>query len=750
MPFKSRKQFFYLMRNEPKIWREWLENYGTRGLGVGSKAKWMKVDPSTYFANTFKSRNHFFWLRQNQPKKWVEILKEEGIPSRLGLGSADKWLSRGFDAEVFEAYKPPQSAVNNAKRGLKLREKWGRGGLSPSEARKQGIDSGVTRAKKIASGSVSRHDVRRMSAFNRHRKNYAPSKKKPDGGPTAGTIAWLLWGGTSGVDWAKRLSATMNAESFENETANIIIDKLKIVDDETLVEVGNYFGISNNDMEELYDEILEAIKNSPSSYLTQLQVILENESFEAENKCDCHRCERGMNGEYNQWTCVYTGRHFKLIELEGDEDGFSWMEIMNAESFEADGEGPVGTNVTWRQISQKWMDMGEDLFPKLRSMDGNLRYDQGEVRNNMQKAYDLERYIFDKADADELPHVFDAESDAAKLRKYEKTYGKEGAKVRLRLLKSIKKRNTHGTKSGQWSARKSQLLTKEYEAAMKKKGKKPYKSSKRTSAQKSLKKWGDQKWRTKSGKKSSVTGERYLPSKAIDALSDKEYARTTAAKRKAKRQGKQFSKQPKDIAKKVAKYRAEGGSNEIEALRDGIKIFKRDIQKSDEKSEKLFLNGMIASFEASIMGIQKVGVDKAIEEITDRLKPQAYNNVMTLWNAGIENDTTHYNMGKVAGYNEVIDYLSPYTSVFIDEWESEYKVGTQGPCWDGYTYKGPKPYAKGSCVKNAEDVSFTKKEKRVNITYPLVIGFIGGTMATVVGNVFSALYLKHKHGMWGE
>lgn len=619
------------MRNEPKIWREWLENYGTRGLGVGSKAKWMKVDPSTYFANTFKSKNHFFWLRQNQPKKWVEILKEEGIPSRLGLGSADKWLSRGFDAEVFEAYKPPQSAVNNAKRGLKLREKWGRGGLSPSEARKQGIDSGVTRAKKIASGSVSRHDVRRMSAFNRHRKNYAPSKKKPDGGPTAGTIAWLLWGGTSGVDWAKRLSATMNAETFE-----------------------------------------------------------------------------------------------------------------------ADGEGPVGTNVTWRQISQKWMDMGEDLFPKLRSMGGNPRYDQGEVRNNMEKAYALERYIFDNADADELPHVFDAESDAAKLRKYEKTYGKEGAKVRLRLLKSIKKRNTHGTKSGQWSARKSQLLTKEYEVAMKKKGKKPYKSSKRTSAQKSLKKWGDQKWKTKSGKKSSVTGERYLPSKAIDALSDKEYARTTAAKRKAKRQGKQFSKQPKDIAKKVAKYRAEGGSNEIEALRDGIKIFKRDIQKSDEKSEKLFLNGMIASFEASIMGIQKVGVAKAIQEITDRLKPQAYNNVMTLWNAGIENDTTHYNMGKVAGYNEVIDYLSPYTSVFIDSWESEYKVGTQGPCWEGYTYKGPKPYAKGSCVKNAEDVSFTKKEKRVNITYPLVIGFIGGTMATVVGNVFSALYLKHKHGMWGE
>ena len=116
-----------------------------------------------------------------------------------------------------ESYKPPASAVSNAKRGLALRKEYGRGGLSPSEAKSQGIDSGVTRARKIASGKVSRHDVRRMSAFNRHRKNYRPEKKMPDGGPTAGTIAWLLWGGTSGVNWAKKKSASMNAESEERQ-----------------------------------------------------------------------------------------------------------------------------------------------------------------------------------------------------------------------------------------------------------------------------------------------------------------------------------------------------------------------------------------------------------------------------------------------------------------------------------------------------------------------------------------------------
>jgi hypothetical protein len=75
------------------------------------------------------------------------------------------------------------------------------------------------------------------------------------------------------------------------------------------------------------------------------------------------------------------------------------------------------------------------------------------------------------------------------------------------------------------------------------------------SPQKSLKNWTQQKWRTKSGKPSSKTGERYLPEAAIKALSPSEYAATTAAKRKGKAAGKQFVKQPKGIASKVRSYR---------------------------------------------------------------------------------------------------------------------------------------------------------------------------------------------------
>lgn len=76
--------------------------------------------------------------------------------------------------------------------------------------------------------------------------------------------------------------------------------------------------------------------------------------------------------------------------------------------------------------------------------------------------------------------------------------------------------------------------------------------------QKSLKAWTDQKWRTKSGKPSSETGERYLPEKAIKALSADEYARTSAAKRAGSKAGKQFVKQPESIAKKVRPYRQKG------------------------------------------------------------------------------------------------------------------------------------------------------------------------------------------------
>jgi hypothetical protein len=100
---------------------------------------------------------------------------------------------------------------------------------------------------------------------------------------------------------------------------------------------------------------------------------------------------------------------------------------------------------------------------------------------------------------------------------------------------------------GKHSARAMQLAVSIY----KKSGGK-YEGSKKST---SLSKWTKQNWRTKSGKPSSETGERYLPEKAIKSLSPAEYAATTKAKREGTKEGKQFVAQPESIAKKTAKFR---------------------------------------------------------------------------------------------------------------------------------------------------------------------------------------------------
>ena len=130
-----------------------------------------------------------------------------------------------------------------------------------------------------------------------------------------------------------------------------------------------------------------------------------------------------------------------------------------------------------------------------------------------------------------------------------KTATKSKPKLWKRIVARIKSQASHGTRAGQWSGRKAQAAVKAY-----KKAGGSYSGGKKSSN--SLSKWSKQKWRTKSGKKSSKTGERYLPAKAIKSLSAREYARTTAKKRRDKAKGKQFSKQPKSIARKTKAYRS--------------------------------------------------------------------------------------------------------------------------------------------------------------------------------------------------
>ena len=105
-----------------------------------------------------------------------------------------------------------------------------------------------------------------------------------------------------------------------------------------------------------------------------------------------------------------------------------------------------------------------------------------------------------------------------------------------------------GGRKGQWSARKAQLAVSEY-----KKAGGGYVGKK--DDDNSLHQWTEEEWGTRSGKPSGKTGERYLPKKAREALSDGEYRRTTAKKRADTRKGKQFSSQPEDVANKTKRFR---------------------------------------------------------------------------------------------------------------------------------------------------------------------------------------------------
>lgn len=122
-------------------------------------------------------------------------------------------------------------------------------------------------------------------------------------------------------------------------------------------------------------------------------------------------------------------------------------------------------------------------------------------------------------------------------------------KIKNRIMASSK-----GGKSGQWSARKSQLLVKEYEKAGG--GYKGGKSKK----QKALSKWTGEDWGTKSGKNSTqgkdATGERYLPKKTREKLTKKEYEATSRKKRADMKKGKQHSEQPKKVAKKTSRAKS--------------------------------------------------------------------------------------------------------------------------------------------------------------------------------------------------
>ena len=127
-------------------------------------------------------------------------------------------------------------------------------------------------------------------------------------------------------------------------------------------------------------------------------------------------------------------------------------------------------------------------------------------------------------------------------------------------VKAVVTQGDRGGKPGQWSARKAQLAVQDY----KKQGG-GYEGNK--APDNHLRQWTDENWGTASGAKSGETGERYLPKRARDHLTKKEYAETTAKKQGDTRKGKQFSSQPQAIARKTSNDRNRSSDDGLMSLK---------------------------------------------------------------------------------------------------------------------------------------------------------------------------------------
>lgn len=98
-------------------------------------------------------------------------------------------------------FTPPKKVADEAEKGLELRREFARGGT----------DVGVARARDLKNRSrLSPDTIQRMTSyFARHEVDKKADGFGNDDDPSAGYVAWLLWGGDAGKDWSERIKSQM-------------------------------------------------------------------------------------------------------------------------------------------------------------------------------------------------------------------------------------------------------------------------------------------------------------------------------------------------------------------------------------------------------------------------------------------------------------------------------------------------------------------------------------------------------------
>ena len=228
----SASSFFYL---DPP--------YPRRTMEVGER----EFDEEAFIKNLKNLKGKFLLHYDAKDKKkfegkgWnvktISVFRTAGFKEATKLGKLLEVTNyvlpkEAAEAKKVESYVPPKAVQAAAAKGLELRRTWERGGLDVSEASEEGVGSGVQRATNLKnSDNISLDTIKRMrNFFSRHQANYRPDKKIPDGGPTAGTIAWLLWGGDPGKDWVSSILADQ-----EKSDISWVLPIAKVDEEERLV-----------------------------------------------------------------------------------------------------------------------------------------------------------------------------------------------------------------------------------------------------------------------------------------------------------------------------------------------------------------------------------------------------------------------------------------------------------------------------------------------------------------------------------
>lgn len=135
-----------------------------------------------------------------------EQARQRSADERASVAAREAaWRQRLDDArrneKAAQTYTPPVAARNNARKVLRWRQQYG-------DAVNGMTAVGWRRARQLASGRpISRDIVARMASFNRHRQNAAVAPEyRDEPWRDAGYVAWLGWGGTTGIDWARGIT----------------------------------------------------------------------------------------------------------------------------------------------------------------------------------------------------------------------------------------------------------------------------------------------------------------------------------------------------------------------------------------------------------------------------------------------------------------------------------------------------------------------------------------------------------------